>query len=167
MIGRKWIALGAAACAALGIAAWAPWSPPPPLYYEAVTGYPMKIYFRNLGDSIIEVVAAGGVPALSDLPLPQERIDAYFAEVRNHVSPGKSAVKGGEFVRFVIDDPEELAWKPGKDLEKTTYFYLFAVIETPRAAPVNNRWIREVCLVSKTAEPFTPCPTHNEMYASR
>lgn len=159
------IAMSALSGLLVGIAAvWAPWSPPPSLYYEAVSGYPMKVYFRNIGDPIVEVVAAGGFPVLVDEPLPKEKIDAYFAEVRKNVSPGKSMVRSGEFVRFVVDDPDELVWKPAK-IEHTTWFYLFAIIETPRSALVNKRWVNELCLVSKTNEPFTRCPTHNEFYA--
>lgn len=160
------IALGVTASAGLlaGIVVQAPWSPSPQLYYEAVSGYPMKVYFRNIGEPIVEVVAAGGFPVLVDAPLSKERIDAYLAVVRSNVKPGKSMVKSGEFVRFEVDDPDGLVWQPAK-VEHTTWFYLFAIIETPRAALMNKRWVNELCLVSKTNEPFTRCPTHNEFIA--
>ncbi len=163
---RKWWKMAAApgALAGAALVAWAPWAAAPPLEYETVSGYPMQLYFRNVGNSPVEVIAAGGLPALSDEPLSQEKLDAYLATVRARVQRARSLVRGGEYVKFVVDDPEGLAWVPGKT-EHTTYLYLFAVIELPRPAPFNARWVRELCLVSKTHEPFTRCETHNEIYA--
>jgi hypothetical protein len=98
--------------------------------------------------------------------LPQERIDGYLANVVRQVKPSvvSSMVKAGDYMRFEIADPDGLAYAPTKT-EKTTWFYLFAAVEMPRSALVNDRWISELCLVAKTGEPFQRCPTHNSVYA--
>ncbi len=159
--------LGTAAVAASVATAVNPWAAPPPLVYETVSGYPMRVYYRNVGEGHVTVIAAAGVPALSiDAPLRQEQIDSYLAEIRRQMKPSvtPSIVKAGDYVRFDVDDPDELAWLPGKT-EHTTYFYVFAAVEMPRDSLVIGKWISELCLVAKTGEAFQRCPTHNSMTA--
>lgn len=158
---------GAGAIAIAGALAlvMAPNRAAPPLVYETVSGYPMRVYYRNVGESQVEVNAAGGIPALStDGPLPQERIDSYFDQVKKEIKPTFSAVRPGDFVRFMVEDPEELAWIPGKT-EGMTYFYVFAAMELTRSGSRGKSWISELCLVAKTGEAFQRCSTHNEVYA--
>ena len=125
----------------------------------------MRTYYRNLGDSSAALTDIGGLPALSvDEPLAPDRIDAYFAEVHKELKHAPTLVRPGDFVRFVVDDPDELAYAGGKT-DHTTYLYLFIVVKAPRAALINDRWVSELCLVAKTAEPFKRCATHNTVYA--
>jgi hypothetical protein len=145
------------------VAILAPWSFRPPLVYDTLSGWPMVVYFRNVGDAPVQVVAAGGLPVLSDEPLPQEKIAGYLASVKRQRAD--SLVRAGEYVKFVVDDPDGLAWLPAKT-DHTTYLYVFAIVEMPRAALISNRWVRELCLVSKTYEAFKPCETHNDAYAA-
>ncbi len=152
---------------AAGVAAlaWELWPSPPLLLYETVSGWPMRVHYRNRGSEPVYVKAVGAMPALSvDEPLPQATIDQYLATVKAEAKRSPTIVAPGDFMWFVADDPDGLAWEPAKT-EHTTWLYVFAVVEMPRTALVNRKWISELCLVSKTKEPFKPCDTHNEVYA--
>jgi hypothetical protein len=158
--------LGAALIAGAIVVA-APWASAPPISYETVSGWPMRIYYRNLGQGPEHLSAVGGLPALSvDEPLSTAEIDAYFVKVMDKLQPSPTLVKAGDFARFEIDDPDGLAWASGKMPERTSYFYVFAAIEMPRAAIFDKKWVSELCLVAKTHEPFRRCATHNNVYAS-
>ena len=160
------IALAAVAAGvfAVGVGVWAPWASPPDLAYETVAGYPMKIYFHNTGPAV-KVSAFGGVPAISiGEPLSAEKIEAYAAEARKRVQPAPDLIRTGDRARFVLEDPERLAWVQGTD-DNPAYFYIFAVLESPRSSLVSSRWLHELCIVAKTGEPFRPCLTHNRTYA--
>jgi hypothetical protein len=168
---RKLVLAGVAGTLLVGAGALlaAPWTTPPPLVYETVMGYPMRVYYRNVGNEPVRTLAVGGLPLLSDAPLPEEKVDGYFAEIRQHLQPSTSMVRGGDFVRFEVNDPEELAWKPEKMWladQKVTYFYVLAIVEMPRFGyAVHDKWVSELCLVSKTHEPFTRCEAHNAVYS--
>ncbi len=164
MMGLKTaLAMIPAATLAAGVALWAPWASPPELTYDTVAGYPMKIYYHNTG-SPAKVTAFGGVPAVSvGEPLSQEKIEAYAAEARKRVQPAPDLIRTGDRVRFVLDDPERLAWVQGTE-ESPVYFYILAILESPRSALINTRWVHELCLVAKTGEPFRKCPVHNGVY---
>jgi hypothetical protein len=152
-------ALGAAVVVA-GVVLWAPWASPPELAYETVAGYPMKVYYHNTG-APVKVEAFGGMPALSvGEPLSADRIAAYAAEARKRVQPAPDLIRTGDRARFVLDDPDRLAWQQGTE-ENPNYFYIFAVLESPRASIISSRWVHELCIVAKTGEPFKPCPSHN------
>ncbi len=165
MIGSLKIALAAVPAAALaaGIVLWAPWAEPPELTYETVAGYPMRVYYHNIG-APAKVTAFGGVPAVSvGEPLPPDRIAEYAAEARKRVQPAPDLIRTGDRIRFVLDDPERLAWVKGTE-DNPVYFYILAVLETPRNALINTRWVHELCLVAKTGEPFKKCGSHNDVY---
>ena len=148
-----------------GLALWAPWAAPPQLVYETVAGYPMLVYYHNVGSSPAKTTGFAGVPAVSvDAPLSAEKIDTYFAEARKRVAPAVDLVMPGERTRFVLDDPDGLAWVSAKEV-RPSYFYLFAVLESPRSSIFDNRWISELCLVAKTGERFKRCDSHNSVYA--
>jgi hypothetical protein len=147
------------------VAVWAPWSSPSPIVYETVSGWPMWVYYRNLGSAPARLTDVGGMPALGvDAPLSDGEIEAHFAVLREHLKVAPTLVAAGDFVRFKVDDPGELAWKPGKT-DGTTWFYVFAITKAPRAALVLDRWVGELCLVAQTGEKFSRCPTHNRTYA--
>ena len=157
-------AVAGAAALIAGVALWAPWTTPPDLAYETVAGYPMKVYYHNTGPAV-KVTAFGGVPVVSmGEPLPPEKIEAYAAEARKRVKPAPDLIRTGDRARFVLDDPDRLAWVQGTD-DNPAYFYIFAVLESPRASLINSRWVHELCIVAKTGEPFKPCPSHNGTYA--
>ena len=159
------VSVAGALIAGAGALLTAPWTAPPPLVYETVSGFPMRVYYRNVGDSPVGVTAVGGLPLLSSEPLSPEKIEGYFVTLRKTLQPSQSLVKGGDFVRFTVNDPEGLAWEPEKVWlkdNKTTYFYVLAVVEMPRFGyAINDKWVSELCLVSKTHEAFTRCDTHN------
>ena len=142
-----------------------PWVPSSSLVYETVSGWPMRVYYRNVGTAPERAVAVSGMPSLSvDRPLSQGEIDARFGELMTAMTPADTTVKGGDYVRFEVNDPDGLAWQPGK-MEKTSWFYLFVVVESARHSLLRDKWISELCLVSKTREPFAKCDTHNRVYA--
>lgn len=150
---------------AAGIVLWAPWASPPLLLYETVSGYPMRVYYRNRGTAPAAVRAVNALPALSiDKPLSDEQIDKYLAEAKAQIKRAPTIVAPGDFMWFIADDPDELAWMPAKT-EHTTWLYVFGVVEMPRSSIVNTKWVSELCLVSKTKEPFRPCDRHNDVYA--
>lgn len=159
-------AAAAAALTVIGVVLAAPWTSPPQLVYDTVAGYPMLVYYHNIGGEPAETSGFGGVPAVSvGAPLPVEKLDAFFAEAKKRVVPAPDLVKPGERVRFVLDDPNGLAWVAAKE-EKPTYFYVIAVLESPRSSfAVGRRWVNELCLVAKTGERFKRCSTHNGVYA--
>ena len=155
---------GAVLVAVAGLVAIAPWTSPPSLSYETVSGYPMRVYYRNIGQVPERVSAVAGMPFLAyDRPLPADRIDGFFAELKGRMQASPTAVRPGDYVRWEIADPEGLALKPAKT-ERATWFYVFAMVESPRAALVKDRWIGELCLVARTREAFKPCGSHNAMY---
>ncbi len=159
--------VGTAAVAAVGVAAAVSSGSPPPLAYESVSGYPMRVYYRNLGQGPERLSAVGGLPALSkDEPLSASEIDTHMATVRKTLKTSPTLVRAGDFVWFPVDDPDGLAWEPEKMPDRTTYFYVFAEIEMPRSSLLGGKWVSELCLVSKTHEAFQRCPTHNDTYAS-
>ena len=152
--------------AGAGLALWAPWTSPPELGYDTVAGYPMLVYYHNIGGSAARVSGFGGVPAISvNKPLSAQEIDTYFLEARKRVVSAQDLIRPGERARFILDDPDGLAWVSGKE-ERPTYFYIFAVLESPRSSLVDNRWVNELCLVAKTGERFMRCETHNTVYAA-
>jgi hypothetical protein len=150
-----------------GVALWAPWASPPELVYDTVAGYPMLVYYHNIGGAAARVSGFGGVPAISvNKPLSAQEIDAHFVEARKRVVSAPDLIRPGERARFILEDPDGLAWVSAKE-ERPTYFYIFAVLESPRSSLVDNRWINELCLVAKTGERFMRCEGHNEVYAGR
>ena len=165
------VRIAAAAVAAVLVAGaglwellWAPWASPPQLVYETVAGYPMLVYYHNTG-SPVRVAAFGGVPAVSvGEPLPPEKIDAYIVEAKKRVQPAPDLIRTGDRARFLLDDPERLAWVQGTE-ESPTYFYIFAILEAPRPSIISDRWVHELCIVAKTGERFKRCPSHNGVYA--
>lgn len=159
---RKWSIAAAVAIVAAAAILWiAPWAPTPPLVYETVSGFPMRVYYRNVGTAEAEVSAVNGIPILSvDEPLPAGQIARYFDMLKGHMKPTRSVVRAGDFVRFVVDDPDRLAYEPAKT-ERTTYFYVMAILESPRSAPIRDKWVSKLCLVAKTAEAFKPCPGYD------
>ena len=161
----KKILAGLGIAAAAAVVAAAPWASLPPLTYETVTGFPMQVHYRDVGGSLVTVNGVGAVPALSlDRPLSSEQIDARFAEIRGRMQPMPGMIGPGGLLRFVVDDPDGLAWQPAKT-KHTSYFYVFAVVEMPRSALIWDRWISELCLVAKTGEAFKRCETHNGVHA--
>lgn len=162
----KWERIGLAALGVAvvvgGIVLWAPWASPPELAYETVAGYPMKVYYHNTG-APVKVQAFGGVPVSVNEPLSAEQIAAYAVEARKRAVPAPDLIRTGDRARFVVDDPDKLAWVQGTD-ENPVYFYIFAVLESPRASIISSRWVHELCIVAKTGEPFKPCPSHNGIY---
>src|ERR1700726_3396220 len=91
-------ALGAVAgVGILATVAMAPWASPPPLVYESVSGYPMRLYYRNVGESHVKMNAVAGLPALTvDAPLPPEKIDSYFISLKGQMKPANSIVRAGD-----------------------------------------------------------------------
>jgi len=166
---RRLKILGAIAAAGViaGIVAVAPWASPPPVTYETVSGWPMRVYYRNMGQGPERLSAVGGVPALSlDEPLSDEKIEDYFAAVRKDLKPSPTLVKSGDFVWFEVDDPDRLAWVESKTPDRTVWFYVFAVVEMPRSSITGSKWVSELCLVAKTGEAFKKCAVHNDVYAA-
>ncbi len=161
-----WFAAGAAVLAgAAGFLLWEPWASPPALSYETVAGYPMLVYYHNIG-APARVSGFGGMPAVSvGEPLPPDKIEALAAEAKKRVQPAPDLIKTGEKARFMLDDPDGLAWVQGTD-EKPAYFYIIAILESPRSSiALQRRWVNETCLVAKTGERFKRCPTHNRVYS--
>lgn len=162
-------ALVAGAIALAGLAAcfaMAPWASPPPLTYETVSGWPMRVYYRNHGQGPERLSAVGGLPAVSlDEPLPQEAIDSYFAAVRSQLKKSPTLVKSGDFAWFEIDDPDRLAWVESQTPDRKTWFYVFAIVEMPRSSVLNDRWVSELCLVAETGQQFKRCDAHNDIRA--
>ncbi len=157
-------AAAAAVVAGIGVTLWAPWASAPDMVYDTVAGYPMMVYYHNLGPSV-RVSGFGGVPAISvNRPLSEEESATYMAEARKRVQAAPDLVRSGERVRFMLEDPDGLAWAATKE-ERTTYFYLFAVLEYPRASIAGGKWVNELCLVAKTGDRFKRCETHNRTYS--
>ncbi len=151
---------------AVVLAVIAPWAPPPLLVYENVSGWPMRVYYRNLGEGPGRLAAVGGVPALSyERPLSAQEIDVHLAAIKASLKPAPTLVKAGDFVWFEVDDPAALALEQPK-AARTSWLYVFVVVEMPRAALINQKWISELCLVAKKGEAFHKCDTHNNVYAA-
>ncbi len=158
-------AIAGAAVLALGAAVWEPWASPPALSYETIAGYPMLVYYHNTG-APAQITGFGGVPAVSlGEPLPPEKIDALAAEARKNVQPAADLVKTGDRTRFLLDDPDGLAWVQGTE-DHPAYFYIIAILESPRGSiAIERKWVNEICLVAKRGERFKRCPTHNRVYS--
>src|SRR6266566_2403163 len=99
MRGRLWAIGAIAAAGAIAAVALAPWTGPPPLTYESVSGWPMRVYYRNHGNGPERMIAVGGVPALGvDEPLTAQQIDEHFALVKANLKTVHATVKSGDFV---------------------------------------------------------------------
>jgi hypothetical protein len=156
-----------AAAVVIGVVvAMAPWTSPPPITYETVSGWPMRVVYRNLGNGPERLSAVGGLPAFSfDEPLSGAQIEDYFATLRHELKPSPTLVKSGDVAWFEITDPGGLAYIESQVPGRTTYFYVFAIVEMPRGSIFSTKWVSELCLVAKTKEAFKKCPVHNEVYA--
>jgi len=153
---------GLIALALAGIAT--PWEAPPRIAYETVTGYPMQLYYRNVGMSPADVSGFQGMVSLTtEEPMAEADVRQMFAALARSTRPLDAAVKAGEYLKLELDDPERLAWEPAKT-DRPTYFYIMAVLKSPRL--VVGEWVNELCLVAKTGEPFRRCPQHNRTYAA-
>ena len=163
----KWLKPVASAvlAGAVGVMLWVAYPSQPELVYDTVAGYPMLVYYHNTG-APAQVTGFGGVPAVSlGEPLPPDKIDALAAEARKHVQPAADLVKTGDRTRFMLDDPDGLAWVQGTE-DHPAYFYIIAIVESPRSSiALERKWVNEICLVAKTGERFKRCPTHNRVYS--
>ncbi len=149
----------------VALAASLPWSSPP-VVYETVSGWPMRVYYRNVGNGPERLSAVGGLPAYSvDEPLPPKQIDAYFVKIKKKLSLASTLIRSGDVAWFEIDDPDRLAWESDKIAPRPSWFYVFAIVELPRGSLVNRKWVSELCLVAKTHEEFKKCPQHNGVYS--